>query len=154
MIDAVLCIRYSLNMAATTKTTTAKTCPRCGGSGQTPFRWILGGICFRCEGLGRIDAAARKASKLQQAIELLDGAVADVEDWTAALGCAKQRAIKRADSLVAKGKAPTRAAALETMAAQGKRCIEVAKVEAARECLAGAKDRAAKYAAALERLQK
>ena len=33
--------------------TTAITCPRCLGSGQTTHRHIDGGRCFQCEGTGR-----------------------------------------------------------------------------------------------------
>jgi DnaJ-class molecular chaperone len=29
-------------------------CDRCGGTGETPYKHIAGGICFKCEGKGTL----------------------------------------------------------------------------------------------------
>lgn len=46
-------------------------CPKCIGSGMTPFVHIEGGICFECSGTGKIWVSGDKPTVKPQAIKSL-----------------------------------------------------------------------------------
>lgn len=129
----------------------AKTCPRCAGTGQTAYHWVLNGVCFLCKGMGEISAETRKLSAMERAVEEIEIHTRDIEDRKVELRYRKDRAIKCADRLVARGKAKNRADAFQTMIDDNS--MHVTQVKHARRALASSETRLKLWTKKLNRLQ-
>ena len=74
----------------------AKTCSRCAGTGQTPFHWVLNGVCFKCGGVGVVTQKTI-INSLADEVEIH---AKDVEDWTSELEHNKKKCIRKSSKTI------------------------------------------------------
>lgn len=145
-------------MQTNSETESTQTCRRCSGNGEIRmYAHRLAGVCFRCWGSGieltPAERARRKRARaLPEARKAVEMAQSDIAEWLEVLAHRKARAVKRADRMVARGRAADRAAAFAAMLAQP-RNVNVEQVKNARWALQSARQRLAENTAKLNQLQ-